>query len=259
MRERVSVLINSNNNAALLAGAVTFIVSTPATSIAGAAVPVTVTAVDANGNPVTGFLGTIGISSNDPQGGNAVTSYTFTAADAGTHTFTAGRQAVHRRPRDGDVTAALMTSASQSVLVTPAAATHFAVAAPASAAARARPPPSRVTALDAYGNTATGYTGTVRFTSTDGQATLPAPTTFTTADAGVKTVSVVLKSVAAQRAAGHRHRHGRPDDHRHLGIRPGHSGRGQLAQPVRGRGLHRLAARDHRHRPRPLRQRRHQL
>ena len=30
-----------------------------------------------------------------------------------------------------------------------------------------------VTALDAYGNTATGYTGTVHFTGADGQALLP--------------------------------------------------------------------------------------
>ena len=35
-----------------------------------------------------------------------------------------------------------------------------------------------VTAVDAYGNVATGYTGTVHFTSSDGQAVLPANYTF---------------------------------------------------------------------------------
>jgi hypothetical protein len=190
----VSVLMNSGNTAALLDGAVTFTVSTPATSTAGAAVPVTVTAVDANGNPVTGFLGTIGIGSNDPQGGGAVTTYTFTAADAGTHTFTSGVKLFTAGPETVTVTAALMTSASQSVQVTPAAATHFSIAAPATAVA-GTPATFTVTALDGYGNTATGYTGSVRFTSTDGQATLPTAT-FTTADAGVQAVSVVLKTVA---------------------------------------------------------------
>jgi hypothetical protein len=46
-----------------------------------------------------------------------------------------------------------------------------------------------VTAKDQFGNTVTGYTGTVHFTSTDGAATLPADYTFTTADAGSHTFS----------------------------------------------------------------------
>ena len=46
------------------------------------------------------------------------------------------------------------------------------------------PLPVTVTARDAYGNVATGYTGTVRFTSSDAGAALPADYTFTTADAG---------------------------------------------------------------------------
>ena len=36
-----------------------------------------------------------------------------------------------------------------------------------------------VTAYDAYGNVATGYTGTVAFTSSDPQACFPADYTFT--------------------------------------------------------------------------------
>ncbi|HEX6084660.1 MAG TPA: hypothetical protein VF266_09055 [Thermoanaerobaculia bacterium] len=41
-----------------------------------------------------------------------------------------------------------------------------------------------LTAYDRDGNVATGYRGTVQFTSTDGAATLPASYTFTAADAG---------------------------------------------------------------------------
>ena len=88
-----------------------------------------------------------------------------------------------------------MNSAGQPVVVTPATATHFAVA-PATAVAGSTAT-FTVTALDAYGNPATGYIGTARFTSSDGQAALPAPTSFVANDAGVKTVTAVLKSVAS--------------------------------------------------------------
>ena len=55
---------------------------------------------------------------------------------------------------------------------------------------RPRPAAARnvtVTAQDAYGNTATGYTGTVHFTSSDGQAVLPADYTFAAGDNGTHT------------------------------------------------------------------------
>jgi hypothetical protein len=55
-----------------------------------------------------------------------------------------------------------------------------------------------VTLKDAYGNIATGYTGTVHFTSSDAQAGLPANYTFTAADAGVHTFSVTLKTAGTQ-------------------------------------------------------------
>jgi hypothetical protein len=44
-----------------------------------------------------------------------------------------------------------------------------------------------VTALDPYGNVATGYTGTVTFTSTDAKAVLPPSYTFKASDAGIHT------------------------------------------------------------------------
>jgi hypothetical protein len=42
-----------------------------------------------------------------------------------------------------------------------------------------------VTAVDPFGQTAVGYTGTVHFGSSDGQAVLPGDYTFTSGDAGV--------------------------------------------------------------------------
>ena len=52
-----------------------------------------------------------------------------------------------------------------------------------------------VTAHDGYGNVATGYTGTVRFSSSDPKAVLPANYTFTTGaeqDNGVHTFTNAL-------------------------------------------------------------------
>ena len=55
-----------------------------------------------------------------------------------------------------------------------------------------------VSAFDAYLNYATGYTGTVHFTSTDRNASLPANFTFNAADAGTYTFTVALKRLGEQ-------------------------------------------------------------
>jgi hypothetical protein len=55
-----------------------------------------------------------------------------------------------------------------------------------------------VTAKTASGITATNYTGTVHFSSSDSQAGLPANYTFTAADAGVHTFSATLKTAGTQ-------------------------------------------------------------
>jgi hypothetical protein len=55
-----------------------------------------------------------------------------------------------------------------------------------------------VTAKDRFGNTTTGYTGTVHFSSSDAQAWLPSDYTFTSADAGIHTFSVTLKTAGTQ-------------------------------------------------------------
>ena len=75
------------------------------------------------------------------------------------------------------------TNASTTINVTGAPlsagpATHFSVSAPASATAGTSFNVT-VTALDSSNATATGYAGTVQFTSTDGAATLPANSTLT--------------------------------------------------------------------------------
>jgi hypothetical protein len=56
-----------------------------------------------------------------------------------------------------------------------------------------------VTAVDAFGNTDTGYRGTVKFSSTDKSATLPGSYTFTAGDAGVHTFMVTLATTGSQK------------------------------------------------------------
>src|SRR5207244_1628257 len=55
-----------------------------------------------------------------------------------------------------------------------------------------------VTARDPYGNTTPAYTGTVKFTSSDGAAALPANYTFTSADHGMQTFSAALNTPGTQ-------------------------------------------------------------
>jgi 6-phosphogluconolactonase (cycloisomerase 2 family) len=55
-----------------------------------------------------------------------------------------------------------------------------------------------VTARDARGDVATGYRGTVRFTSTDPAAVLPADYTFTEADEGVRTFTATFQTVGTR-------------------------------------------------------------
>jgi hypothetical protein len=87
-----------------------------------------------------------------------------------------------------------ITGTSATITVSPAAATHFVVSAPAVATAGASFNFS-VTAKDQFNNTATGYGGTVHFTSSDAQAVLPADSTLT---AGTGTFSATLKTAGPQ-------------------------------------------------------------
>ena len=61
-----------------------------------------------------------------------------------------------------------------------------------------RPFAATVTAKDAFGNTAVGYTGTVHFTSNDGQAVLPANYTFVAGDNGLHSFSATLKTAGTR-------------------------------------------------------------
>jgi hypothetical protein len=76
-------------------------------------------------------------------------------------------------------------------------ATHFSVSAPAATTAGTAFS-FTVTALDQFNNPATGYSGTVRFTSTDGGSVVPPNYTFMVADNGVHTFTATLVTTGIQ-------------------------------------------------------------
>src|SRR5205085_12653250 len=139
---------------------------------------------DAYGNVVTGYRGTVHFTSSDAQAG-LPSDDTFTAADKGVHTFsatlkTAGSQSLTAT----DTANASLSGTEGSIAVAPAAATTLILAGFPTSITAGVSGMAAVTAWDAYGNVATGYTGTVHFTASDPQAVLPADYTFTAADAG---------------------------------------------------------------------------
>jgi hypothetical protein len=170
----------------------------PNPDMAGTSANVTVTA-KADSVTNTAYRGTVHFASNDSQIAGLPADYTFTAADNGAHTFsgiilkTAGSRSI-------TVTDASASSivGSQTVTVTPAAASVLLVNGFPATITAGTAGNVTVTAKDPYGNTATGYTGTVHFTSGDIQASLPADYAFVAGDNGVHSFSATLKTVGSQ-------------------------------------------------------------
>jgi hypothetical protein len=173
---------------------------------AGQSFNFTVTGYDPPGNALTSYAGTVQFTNGDPQAtiidpttGNPVPlagfTYTFTAADQGTHTFsvdlkTAGTQSISV----SDPTAGVMAT-DAGITVNPAALSVLAVTGFPSPVAQEDTEPFTVTAEDPYGNTVTGYNGTIHFASSDSQATLPADATLTN---GTGCFSATMETVGTQ-------------------------------------------------------------
>jgi hypothetical protein len=168
----------------------------PATT-AGTSHSFTVTAMDAYGNVATGYRGTVHFTSSDTQAGLPA-NYTFIATDNGVHTFSATlKTAASQSLTATDTVTSGITGSQSGIVVTAAAATHLVITAPATASIGVAFSVT-VTALDAYGNIATGYLGTIHFTSSDHKAILSSDYTFVAGDAGVHTFMVTFKSSGTQ-------------------------------------------------------------
>jgi hypothetical protein len=172
-------------------GTTHFAVSAPASATAGSAFTFTVSARDLLNNIVTNYSGTVHFTATD---GQAVLPANATLNN-GSGTFsatlkTAGSQSITAT----DTASASISGASNSIVVSAAAATHYTVSAPSSATAGTAFS-FTVTAQDQFNNTATGYAGTVHFTSSDGNATLPANSTLSN---GAGTFSATLRTAGAR-------------------------------------------------------------
>src|SRR5207244_1266720 len=134
----------------------------------------TVTALDVFNNATTGYAGTVHFSSSDA----AATLPANTTLTSGAGSFNATLNTVGSQTLTAtDTAASSLTGTSNAIAVTATASSHFTLNAPASATA-GNAFLLTVTALDPFGNTATGYGGTVAFSTNDGQAALPASSTL---------------------------------------------------------------------------------
>src|SRR5271155_996222 len=167
-----------------------FSVSAQGNAIVGTAFNFTVTALDASNNTVTTYSGTVHFTSTDGQAllpanstlTNGAGNFSTTLKTAGNQTMTAT-----------DTVTASVTGTSGSISVTNPA-THFSVTAPGVATA-GTVFQITVTALDASNNVAAGYSGTAKFTCTDGQAVLPANSTLVN---GTANFPVTLETSGSQ-------------------------------------------------------------
>jgi S-adenosylmethionine hydrolase len=170
----------------------------PTSLTAGTQYGVSLTAYDAYGNLATGYTGTVHFTSNDPQA-ILPADYTFTSSDSGSHKFVILlKSAGVRWFTATDTATPALTITDSNITVNPAAAHSLSVTGFPSPAVSGTAYGFTVTAYDAYGNVATGYTGTIHFTSSDSKAVLPANYPFTTANAGVATFSATLVTIGTQ-------------------------------------------------------------
>ncbi len=153
-----------------------FQVSAPSSATAGNAFTFTVSALDAGNNVVPSYAGTVKFTSSDGSIQKSLPANSTLTNGTGTFSatlVTAGSQTISAT----DTVTSAITGTSSGISIAPAAASTFTV--------NALSPQTHgvafqisVTAKDAYDNPATGYAGTVHFTSTDSGAMLPADTTL---------------------------------------------------------------------------------
>jgi putative cell wall-binding protein/uncharacterized protein YvpB len=133
-----------------------------------------------------------GFDAYDNNLGDVTSATTFTIGNTGS---CSGASCTSTLVGDHTITGTSGSATGTTTLhVTPAAATHFTVVGLTSPRIAGATGSVTVRALDAYGNTATGYAGTVHFISTDPAAVLPVDHAFVAGDNGLHTFSVTLNA-----------------------------------------------------------------
>jgi hypothetical protein len=165
----------------------------PSVTEAGAPHPFTVLALDAGGNVVTGYTGTVAFTSNDPKAvlpansilTNGVGTFTATLKTAGTDRITVT-----------DTRMPSLTGSETGITVNPAATSQFLVTGFPTSTEAGVAHSFTVMAQDAYGNTTPAYNGRVIFSSNDPQAILPRRGRLNN---GVGTFTATLKTAGTNR------------------------------------------------------------
>ncbi len=174
------------------------VVGHPSPVVAGSDNMFTVTAIAPDSSVAVGYLGTVFFSSSDQQAGLPA-SYTFTIADNGSKDFTATlKTAGIQSITVADQANTAIQGSQTGIQVLAAAAKTLTIAGFPSPTVAGVDGKYTVTARDEFQNIADGYTGTVRFTSTDPIAGLPIDFTFGAGDKGVASFTAQLKTAGTQ-------------------------------------------------------------
>ncbi len=173
------------------------VVTGATTDVAGDAINVTVTAYTPSNTIDTVYTGTVALTGSDARA--VLGGHSFVNADGGSYTFsvtlkTAGTQSVTAT----DTSVGVTTGTLSGISVSPAAASQFVLSGLSWTAIAGASQGFTLTAKDAYGNVATGYNGTVHFTSSDSSANLPSDYTFTGSDGGSHAFFVAFATAGTQ-------------------------------------------------------------
>src|SRR5207253_2136139 len=164
----------------------------PTSATAGQSFTVSVTAEDDQGNVVTSYSGTVHFSSSDTGMGVVLPPDSILTNGQGTFSATLTRSGAQTLTAS-DTANSLSTTAN--LTVTAAAAGRLILSAATSSPTAGTGFSFTVTAQDAFGNTATGYAGTMHFSSSDPSATLPANSTLSN---GQRSFSATLIKAGSQ-------------------------------------------------------------
>jgi hypothetical protein len=176
------------------------VVSMPNHVTPGIPATVTVTAYDASGHRVPGYVGTISFSSTDTAmtiaNGDLPDDYTFQPSDQGRHRFQVTFETPNTSPTLSVTDGELTGSATPQVDAV-AVATHFGIVSFSKALAGFATP-VLVVALDANNQIVPNYAGTVHFSSSDTAAGLPADYVFQASDHGAHVFAVTFNTSGRQ-------------------------------------------------------------
>ena len=177
-----------------------FAMATAATTpTAGNSFSFTVTALDPYGNTATNYAGRVHFTSTDSSPGVALPP--DSTLSNGQRTFSATLDRAGSQTIRGADTATATIAGSVSVQVRPAIAATLSLSVPTGVKTNTAFNVT-VTLTDRFGNVATGYTGTVHFTTSDLVAQslgkMPADYTFTAGNAGTGSFSVTLVTPPSQ-------------------------------------------------------------